>query len=78
MNLENCLPLPPMLSSAPPDGVDAWAELVRQQQTTIQAQQESIEFLERQLRQQQDRIEQLGKYTRMNSSLSSRSLKWAL
>lgn len=79
MNLENCLPLPPMLSSALPNGVDAWAELVRQQQatiqaqqTTIQAQQESIEGLERQLRQQQERIEQLEAELRAQKKLKGK------
>ena len=79
MKLENCLPLPAMLSSALPNGVDAWAELVRQQQatiqgqqTTIQAQQESIEGLERQLRQQQERIEQLEAELRAQKKLKGK------
>lgn len=79
MNLETCLPLPPLLSSAPPDGVEAWAELVRQQQATIQgqqktiqAQQESIESLERHLRQQQERIEQLEAELRAQKKLKGK------
>jgi hypothetical protein len=54
MNSGNCPPLTLVLSSAPPDGVESWAALVRQQQATIQAQQgtiqaqqEAIEALER-------------------------------
>jgi TolA-binding protein len=79
MNLETCLPLPPLLSSAPPDGVEAWAELVRQQQATIQgqqktiqAQQASIESLERHLRQQQERIEQLEAELRAQKKLKGK------
>lgn len=71
--------MPPVLSSAPPDGVEAWAELVRQQQATIQgqqktiqAQQEAIETLERQLRQQQERIEQLEAELRAQKKLKGK------
>ena len=69
----------PVLSSAAPDGVEPWAELVRQQQATIQAQQktiqaqqESIEILERQLRQQQERIEQLEAELRAQKKLKGK------
>jgi multidrug efflux pump subunit AcrA (membrane-fusion protein) len=71
--------LPPVLSSAAPDGVETWAELVRQQQATIQAQQktiqaqqETIEALERQLRQQQERIEQLEADLRAQKKLKGK------
>jgi hypothetical protein len=59
--------------------VEAWAELVRQQQATIQgqqkiiqAQQESIESLERHLRQQQERIEQLEAELRAQKKLKGK------
>jgi hypothetical protein len=71
--------LPPVLSSAAPDGVESWAELARQQQATIQAQQktiqaqqETIEALERQLRQQQERIEQLEADLRAQKKLKGK------
>ena len=58
--------LAPNPSTAPPDGVENWAESVRQQQATIQtqqqtiqAQQETIETLAQQLQHQQERIDQL-------------------
>jgi hypothetical protein len=68
-----------VLSSAAPDGVESWAELVRQQQATIQAQQktiqaqqETIEALERHLRQQQERIEQLEADLRAQKKLKGK------
>ena len=45
MNLGSYPPLTCVLSSSYPDGVDAWAESVRQQQATIQAQQQTIQRL---------------------------------
>jgi multidrug efflux pump subunit AcrA (membrane-fusion protein) len=79
MNSGSPPPLPPVLSSAAPDGVETWAELVRQQQATIQAQQktiqaqqETIEALERQLRQQQERIEQLEADLRAQKKLKGK------
>lgn len=71
--------MPPVLSSAAPDGVESWAGFVRQQQAThyaqqktIQAQQETIEALERQLRQQQERIEQLEADLRAQKKLKGK------
>lgn len=79
MNSGSCPPLTPVLSSAPPDGVEPWVELVRKQQETIQAQQqtiqaqqETIETLERQLRQQQERIEQLEAELRAQKKLKGK------
>ena len=79
MNSSSCSSLPPVLSSASPDGVEHWAEIVRQQQETIQAQhqtihaqQETIETLERQLRQQHERIEQLEADLRAQKKLKGK------
>ena len=44
---------------APTDGVENWQRLVREQQETIQALQQTIKKMERQQSQQQERIEQL-------------------
>ena len=72
MNSGNCPSLTPVLSSAPPDGVEHWAEIVRKQHQTIQAQQETIETLERQLRQQHERIEQLEADLRAQKKLKGK------
>ena len=79
MNSSSCPSLTPVLSSASPDGVEHWAEIVRQQQETIQAQhqtihaqQETIETLERQLRQQHERIEQLEADLRAQKKLKGK------
>lgn len=64
--------LEPTPSSAPTDGAEHWAELVRQQQKTIQVQQESIESLEKQLHQQHERIEQLEAELRAQKKLKGK------
>ena len=46
-------------TTAPVDGVGNWQRLVREQQETIHALQQTIEKMDRQLKQQHERIEQL-------------------
>ena len=79
MNSGSCPSLTPVLSSASTDGVEHRAEIVREQQETIQAQhqtihaqQETIETLERQLRQQHERIEQLEADLRAQKKLKGK------
>jgi septal ring factor EnvC (AmiA/AmiB activator) len=49
----------PAYATAPVDGVENWQRLVDEQQVTIQGLKQTIEKMERQLKQQQERIEQL-------------------
>lgn len=62
----------PSDAPAPTDGVGNWQRLVGEQQVIIQGLQKTIEKMERQLKQQQDRIEQLEAELRAQKKLKGK------
>jgi len=67
----SCEPTP-AYATAPTDGVGNWQRLVGEQQAIIQGLQQTIEKMERQLKQQQERIEQLEAELRAQKKLKGK------